>query len=183
MTPAQVRDAAAKIARERIKLYGNSDGKFFSSPDYVADNVAAHIELIALDPPQPHGVEGLVEDMANALEPFAKEADYYEGCYNDMTVPILERGRSILVSDIRKARTALSAYHAVRKEQEGVNKFSVHDLVEKVSGYRFPGIVRIVGTTDAGEVRYVVEADNPDFKGMLHIFAEGQLIARKEQAK
>lgn len=51
--------------------------------------------------------------------------------------------------------------------------------VEKKGGYRFPGTVRAVFKTTAGEVRYVVEAEGEDFKGMLHIFNGDQLIPRK----
>lgn len=54
--------------------------------------------------------------------------------------------------------------------------------VEKVAGYRFPGIVVSVYETLSGEVRYDVEADNPDFAGMLHIFSETTLKARTEIA-
>ena len=35
--------------------------------------------------------------------------------------------------------------------------FQVGDEVSKATGYQFPGIVRSVFTTGAGETRYVVE--------------------------
>ena len=54
--------------------------------------------------------------------------------------------------------------------------FARGDRVEKRSGYRFPGIVRAAFTTISGEWRYVVEADNDDFAGMLHIYSASQLI-------
>ena len=61
-------------------------------------------------------------------------------------------------------------------------KFKVGDLVEKASGYRYPGIVRSVYPKGDGELRYDVEADHPDFAGMLHIFSEAQLVPRRKAA-
>lgn len=55
--------------------------------------------------------------------------------------------------------------------------FCVGDAVEKVRGYEFPGWVRAVFLTRAGETRYVVEhALSP---GLLHIFAPEQLKRRQ----
>lgn len=58
----------------------------------------------------------------------------------------------------------------------------VGDLVEKVSGYRFPGIVTAIDAStaevDGSGIRYVVTADHPDFNGMKHIFAPTQLRRR-----
>ena len=53
--------------------------------------------------------------------------------------------------------------------------FKVGDLVRKRAGYEYPGIIVSVFTTRAGAVRYVVEADHPEFAGMLHIFNGEQL--------
>ena len=53
--------------------------------------------------------------------------------------------------------------------------FEVGDLVEKVTGYRYPGIVVSVFQTTAGKTRYVVEAMHESFSGMLHIFHGEQL--------
>lgn len=55
--------------------------------------------------------------------------------------------------------------------------FNVGDLVQKRKGYRYPGVILARHLMPAGW-RYNVEADHPDFVGMLHIFAEDQLIAR-----
>ena len=65
-----------------------------------------------------------------------------------------------------------------RGERDGA-KFKVGDLVEKASGYRYPGVVRSVYAKGDGELRYDVEADHPDFAGMLHIFSEAQLVPRR----
>lgn len=54
-------------------------------------------------------------------------------------------------------------------------RFHEEDRVRKRSGYRFPGVVAAVFLNRKGEVRYVVEATDPDFEGMLHIFNEEQL--------
>jgi hypothetical protein len=50
--------------------------------------------------------------------------------------------------------------------------FKVGELVRKRAGYEYPGIIVSVFTTRAGAVRYVVEADHPEFAGML-IFSMG----------
>lgn len=65
--------------------------------------------------------------------------------------------------------------HALRIREA---RFAIGQHVRKVRGYRFPGSVRAVFTTEAGEVRYVVEAEGPDFVGMLHIYNEEQLDVR-----
>ncbi|MEH2496200.1 MAG: hypothetical protein E6G80_17760 [Alphaproteobacteria bacterium] len=54
----------------------------------------------------------------------------------------------------------------------------VGDLVKKRTGYAYPGVIVSVFTTQAGAVRYVVEADHPEFAGMLHIFNADQLEPR-----
>lgn len=58
--------------------------------------------------------------------------------------------------------------------------FAIGDKVEKRRGYRYPGIVVAQFRSLYGNLRYVVEADNEEFRGMLHIFSPEQLIARKE---
>ena len=54
----------------------------------------------------------------------------------------------------------------------------VGQKVKKRSGYEYPGVIVSVFTTRAGAVRYVVEADDPSFAGMLHIFNGEQLVQR-----
>lgn len=56
-------------------------------------------------------------------------------------------------------------------------RFHIGALVQKSKGYRYPGIIRSRHLMPGGW-RYDVEADNPDFKGMLHIFSEEQLEPR-----
>ncbi len=56
--------------------------------------------------------------------------------------------------------------------------FQVGDRVQKAKGFKFPGVVRSVFTTNAGAVRCVVEADHWDFAGMLHIYNPEQLEKR-----
>jgi hypothetical protein len=58
-------------------------------------------------------------------------------------------------------------------------KFRVGAKVQKKEGYRYPGIVVSVFRTLQRKVRYVVEADSPDYNGMLHIFNGDQLEERK----
>ena len=52
----------------------------------------------------------------------------------------------------------------------------IGDRVEKVSGYKYPGIiVAKFNKIDSGEERFVVECTASIVSGMLHIFREGQL--------
>ena len=60
-----------------------------------------------------------------------------------------------------------------------MNEFNIGDPVCKVKGYMFPGEVRAVVKTIAGETRYVVECTAKGCEGMLHIFNAGQLERRR----
>jgi hypothetical protein len=53
--------------------------------------------------------------------------------------------------------------------------WKIGDVVEKISGYRWPGVVRSVFTTIAGETRIVVECTVPEVAGALHIYSPSQL--------
>ena len=52
----------------------------------------------------------------------------------------------------------------------------VGDKVEKVCGYKWPGIVVSVFDTLAGERRVVVECTTIEVAGALHIYNEKQLM-------
>jgi hypothetical protein len=52
---------------------------------------------------------------------------------------------------------------------------TIGDKVEKVTGYKWPGVVVAVFDTLAGERRVVVECTAEAVKGALHIYNEGQL--------
>lgn len=62
-------------------------------------------------------------------------------------------------------------------------KFKKGDRVEKTSGYRYPGIVLACVEKVNGLEVYLVEADHPDFAGMVHVFNETQLIERRHTNK
>lgn len=51
----------------------------------------------------------------------------------------------------------------------------VGDKVEKVSGYKWPGVVVSVFDTLSGERRVVVECTVAEIAGALHIYNEKQL--------
>jgi hypothetical protein len=55
-------------------------------------------------------------------------------------------------------------------------EFKIGDQVEKVNGYKWPGIVVAVFDTLAGERRVVVECTTPEVAGALHIYNEKQLM-------
>ena len=56
-----------------------------------------------------------------------------------------------------------------------MSSFKLGDKVEKVSGYKWPGIVVAVFDTLAGERRVVVECTTHEVAGALHIYNEKQL--------
>ena len=55
-------------------------------------------------------------------------------------------------------------------------QLKVGDKVEKVSGYKWPGIIISVFDTLAGERRVVVECTTIEVAGALHIYNEKQLM-------
>ena len=57
---------------------------------------------------------------------------------------------------------------------------NVGDHVEKVSGYKFPGIIAAKFTTCLGKVRFVVECTSPDVLGCLHIYSEKDIKIAEE---
>jgi hypothetical protein len=59
--------------------------------------------------------------------------------------------------------------------QDMETTFRIGDLVEKISGYQFPGTIVAVFFTAKGDIRYVVEMEH---FGLLHIFNEQQLAKR-----
>ena len=64
---------------------------------------------------------------------------------------------------------------------------NIGDKVEKIGGYKYPGIVvakfsKLNPTvTGAAQERFVVECTEPAVSGMLHIFREGQLQKVEEK--
>lgn len=54
----------------------------------------------------------------------------------------------------------------------------VGDKVEKVKGYRWPGVVVAVFETTTGQPRVVVECTVPDVAGALHIYSLDQITKR-----
>lgn len=71
-----------------------------------------------------------------------------------------------------------------KREAEGSmireTSFKKGDRVEKIEGYKYPGIVVAKVRTLQRKVRYVVECTAPDCKGMLHIFNGSQLRKRND---
>lgn len=57
-------------------------------------------------------------------------------------------------------------------------RFYDKQKVQKKTGYRYPGFIKQFIYRDDGTICYVVQADHPDFAGMLHIFSEEQLELR-----
>ena len=49
------------------------------------------------------------------------------------------------------------------------------DRVQKIKGYKWPGIIVADFTTLQGHRRLVVECTSPDIAGALHIYNEDQL--------
>jgi hypothetical protein len=59
--------------------------------------------------------------------------------------------------------------------EDGVITAEKGDKVEKVSGYKWPGVIVSVFETLAGETRVVVECTTPEVAGALHIYNLSQL--------
>lgn len=51
----------------------------------------------------------------------------------------------------------------------------VGDRVEKIKGYKWPGVVVSVFSTMSGSLRLVVECTVPEVAGALHIYSPEQL--------
>lgn len=60
-----------------------------------------------------------------------------------------------------------------------MEEFYPGDKVEKISGYKWPGIVVSSFLTLSGKRRYVVECTVPEVKGALHIYSPQQLQKEK----
>jgi hypothetical protein len=54
-------------------------------------------------------------------------------------------------------------------------KFHLHQKVQKIKDFKYSGVIVSIFYTLDKKVRYVVEADHEDFKGMLHIFSDSDL--------
>ena len=52
----------------------------------------------------------------------------------------------------------------------------VGDRVQKVKGYKWPGIIVAAFQTLSGQTRYVVECTVPEVAGALHIYAPDQIV-------
>lgn len=56
-----------------------------------------------------------------------------------------------------------------------MEELKIGDKVEKVSGYKWPGVVVAVFHTLAGDLRIVVECTVKEVSGALHIYSIQQL--------
>jgi hypothetical protein len=66
--------------------------------------------------------------------------------------------------------------HAMPSEK--IAHHLLHQKVRKIKGYKYPGVIVSIFYTLDKNVRYVVEADHPDFRGMLHIFSDNDIEER-----
>lgn len=57
-------------------------------------------------------------------------------------------------------------------------KFNLGQRVEKVKGYKWPGVVVAQFTNINGDIRYVVECTVESVEGALHIYSEHDLKPR-----
>lgn len=51
----------------------------------------------------------------------------------------------------------------------------VGDHVQKIKGYKWPGVVVSVFSTLSGDIRVVVECTVPEVRGALHIYSLEQI--------
>ncbi len=59
--------------------------------------------------------------------------------------------------------------------------FQLNQKVQKIRGYKFPGIIIGIATKLNGKVLYLVECTAKDAEGMCHIFSEADLEAVEEK--
>jgi hypothetical protein len=55
-------------------------------------------------------------------------------------------------------------------------EFNVGDKVNKLRGYKWPGVVVARFQTLGGDTRYVVECTVPEVAGALHIYSPSDLV-------
>jgi hypothetical protein len=144
MTPAeQTRDAAAKIAREQVDYWRDRyrNTKIDEPERHLCAAHCAEAEQIMdmiadmplpADPPQRPAVDGLLDDLANALEPFGAIADRYPKMSDDYPLWAARMKNNervsnqdfsqtnhnpvVKVGDLRRARGTLERYNAAKKE-------------------------------------------------------------------
>lgn len=61
---------------------------------------------------------------------------------------------------------------------EGI--FEIGDKVEKLKGYKLPGVIVSKFYTLSGKIRYVVECQVPEVAGLLHIYSDKDLSIRMD---
>lgn len=58
---------------------------------------------------------------------------------------------------------------------EAVQAYKLSYRVQKVSGYKWPGVIVAIFCNHSGQLRCVVECDAPEVEGALHIYNLGQI--------
>lgn len=129
MTPSHLRDAAAKIAREhKPKVVATSQWKYMEREtreeihaEQRGERVAAEIIAKAIEAmplpsdPQDEPTDGLMEDMAKALEPFARAFSFVDDWIRgEAAFDFRGALKAITFGDLRKADEVLDRYHATK---------------------------------------------------------------------
>lgn len=60
-----------------------------------------------------------------------------------------------------------------------MDKFILGDSVEKITGYKWPGIIVAKFYTTDDKLRFVVECTVAEVRGALHIYSEEQIRKKK----
>lgn len=70
---------------------------------------------------------------------------------------------------------ATKLVNLVQQGRMMIAHLAVGDRVQKLKGYRWPGVIVAIFQTTAGKTRVVVECTVADVAGALHIYAPEQL--------
>jgi hypothetical protein len=98
-----------------------------------------------------------------------------------MTPPQYKYGgmRATPTKDAHRYESAEHQYEGAAPPNERIAHHTLFQKVQKIKGYKYPGIIVSIFMTLDHRVRYVVEADpDSDFRGMLHIFNDNDIEER-----
>lgn len=121
MTPTEMREVAAKVTRELTAKFGNPNGTDYEQGAQDHGHRIFHAILKIPIPASPSrsdsGEDALVEALAKALEPFAKECARQERVRSYRDGDCLVADCRNTIGELRRASAAFYAKRAARKEQ------------------------------------------------------------------
>lgn len=118
-------------------------------------------------------------ELYDALEAIANESvfDQWRFPEDDDTGYLLGCFKAVQ----ERAREALTKARPLINPEGRMTDVKVGSFVQKVKGYRWPGVVVAKFTTQEGAERFVVECTVPEVAGALHIYNREQLALSQSQ--